>query len=215
VKPAPPLKEGDCGTPAPVLLKSLGRTSTVEMRPPIVLSCPAVAALHDWLEQTVQPAAQSQLDTVIVGMANLGAYSCRGRMGFSEVRSSEHATANAIDINAFMTRENRTIEVAKEWGHDNIRTVGVGNESSSTAVPQGGVAQKGRRAVSAAILAAEQRSIATGPPSSRPEAIFLRQLHRGACKRFTTVLGPEANADHRDHFHLDLAMRRNQSSYCR
>jgi hypothetical protein len=28
--------------------------------------------------------------------------------------------------------------------------------------------------------------------------------HDVACTRFTTVLGPEANADHHDHFHLDL-----------
>src|SRR5262249_20232220 len=112
VKPAPPLKEGDCGAPAPVILKSLGRTNTVEMRPPVTLTCPAVAALYDWLEQTVQPAAQSQLDTVIVRLEHMGGYSCRGRMGFSEVRSSEHATANAVDVNAFVTRENRSIEVA-------------------------------------------------------------------------------------------------------
>ncbi|NGP16936.1 extensin-like domain-containing protein [Devosia aurantiaca] len=33
---------------------------------------------------------------------------------------------------------------------------------------------------------------------------LLRQAHGAACGRFTTVLGPEANADHRDHLHLDL-----------
>src|SRR5205085_7902882 len=98
--------------------------------------------------------------------------------------------------NAFVTRENRIIEVAKAWGHDGIRTVGVGNASSTAAVLQGGVAQRGKRALAAAVPAAEQKSIAIEPPSARPEAVFLRQLHRGACRRFTTVLGPEANADH-------------------
>lgn len=34
---------------------------------------------------------------------------------------------------------------------------------------------------------------------------FLRAVHAGACQHFTTVLGPEANAFHRDHFHVDLA----------
>ena len=33
---------------------------------------------------------------------------------------------------------------------------------------------------------------------------LLRQAHGAACGRFTTVLGPEANAEHEDHFHLDL-----------
>jgi hypothetical protein len=37
------------------------------------------------------------------------------------------------------------------------------------------------------------------------EQEFLRAVHRGACREFTTVLGPEADANHRDHFHVDLA----------
>jgi hypothetical protein len=30
-------------------------------------------------------------------------------------------------------------------------------------------------------------------------------VHGGACSIFTTVLGPNYDANHRDHFHLDLA----------
>ncbi|HXF52530.1 MAG TPA: extensin family protein [Hyphomicrobiaceae bacterium] len=48
-----------------------------------------------------------------------------------------------------------------------------------------------------------------------PQERFLRQLHRSACGIFGTVLGPEANEAHRDHFHLDLAQRRSRRSYCR
>lgn len=36
------------------------------------------------------------------------------------------------------------------------------------------------------------------------EGKLLRQAHGAACGRFTTVLGPEANAEHEDHLHLDL-----------
>ena len=32
---------------------------------------------------------------------------------------------------------------------------------------------------------------------------FLRVVHKSACKRFGTVLGPEYNAAHQDHFHLE------------
>jgi hypothetical protein len=32
---------------------------------------------------------------------------------------------------------------------------------------------------------------------------FLRVVHQSACKRFGTVLGPEYNAAHEDHFHLE------------
>jgi len=35
------------------------------------------------------------------------------------------------------------------------------------------------------------------------ESRFLRSVHRGACRYFRVVLGPEANALHRNHFHLD------------
>ncbi|MXN63485.1 extensin [Stappia sp. GBMRC 2046] len=37
------------------------------------------------------------------------------------------------------------------------------------------------------------------------EGAFLRTAHNGACERFSTVLGPEADRHHHDHFHLDLA----------
>lgn len=37
------------------------------------------------------------------------------------------------------------------------------------------------------------------------ERSFLRQVHGGACQTFMTVLGPNYDRNHRDHFHLDLA----------
>ncbi len=45
------------------------------------------------------------------------------------------------------------------------------------------------------------------------KADFLHQIHADACGIFGTVLGPEANDAHRNHFHVDLAPRR-RSSYC-
>jgi hypothetical protein len=37
------------------------------------------------------------------------------------------------------------------------------------------------------------------------ERAFLRAVHKGSCSVFTTVLGPQADSYHRDHFHMDLA----------
>ena len=37
-----------------------------------------------------------------------------------------------------------------------------------------------------------------------PEGRFLRYAHGAACASFTTTLGPEANARHADHIHVDL-----------
>jgi hypothetical protein len=50
------------------------------------------------------------------------------------------------------------------------------------------------------------------PPSARAvvsqaNAQFLRAAHRSACGIFGTVLGPEANKAHRNHFHVDMAER--------
>ena len=38
-----------------------------------------------------------------------------------------------------------------------------------------------------------------------PRTAFLRDVHRGACRYFSTVLGPNSDRFHHDHFHLDLA----------
>lgn len=43
------------------------------------------------------------------------------------------------------------------------------------------------------------------------EREFLRVVYQSACKRFGTVLGPEYNAAHRDHLHVELG----GGSYCR
>jgi hypothetical protein len=37
---------------------------------------------------------------------------------------------------------------------------------------------------------------------------FLHDVHDGACQIFGTTLGPEANAAHKNHFHLDMMERR-------
>lgn len=42
------------------------------------------------------------------------------------------------------------------------------------------------------------------PDAVSPEGRLLRFAHGAACANFTTVLGPEANALHHDHLHLDL-----------
>jgi Extensin-like protein C-terminus len=43
---------------------------------------------------------------------------------------------------------------------------------------------------------------------------FLRDAHTSACRIFGTVLGPEANDAHKNHFHVDMAERPNSSHYC-
>jgi hypothetical protein len=49
---------------------------------------------------------------------------------------------------------------------------------------------------------------------TRGQSKALRKAHRGACGPFGTVLGPEADRFHRDHFHFDTARYRS-GTYCR
>lgn len=72
--------------------------------------------------------------------------------------------------------------------------------------------------VSGFILADGRRVSVAGDwtAGSAQEREFLRVIHQSACKRFGTVLGPEYNAAHRDHFHLELKESgRRGSSFCR
>jgi hypothetical protein len=46
----------------------------------------------------------------------------------------------------------------------------------------------------------------TGPDAAA-KAAFLREVRDGACDLFSTVLSPDYNAAHADHFHLDQAER--------
>lgn len=48
-------------------------------------------------------------------------------------------------------------------------------------------------------------SVQRGWNGSRAEQAFLRVVHDGSCAYFTTVLGPNYNSLHSNHFHLDLA----------
>ena len=66
--------------------------------------------------------------------------------------------------------------------------------------------------VSAFVLADGRRiTVENNWKSGRHEMQFLAAIHDSACKRFGTVLSPNYNAAHRDHFHLDMS----GNGYCR
>lgn len=125
----------------------------------ITISCPVAAALAVWESEVVQPAAFAGFGQRVATIEHLGGYSCRRMYGASGGRWSEHATADAVDIAAFVLADGTRISVVGDW---------------------------------------------TG---SGREAQFLRQVRDGACDLFATVLSPDYNAAHADHFHLDQAER--------
>jgi hypothetical protein len=134
---------------------------------------------------------------------------------------SEHALANALDVASFTLSDGRIVDVGKHWGptrrdqHTRTPQAEAAHEPAPTAAPQPPSTPKGRRGAAQAAPAPEPVKAPAPPPpeANTKEAQFLRRLHQGACGLFGTVLGPEANEAHREHFHFDLHPRR-QSSYC-
>lgn len=88
-----------------------------------------------------------------------------------------------------------------------------GMAKRASLMAQASAALPSRPAPTAAATAADGEETQM-PAKPTKEALFLRSIHQGACSEFGTVLGPEANDPHRNHFHLDLIARRGRG-YCR
>lgn len=187
-----PIRNGQCGTPAPVLLK---RIDGVELSPPALVNCRIAAKVHTWIKERLQPLALEVLGTPVARLNTASAYMCRQRIGSSSDKLSEHSFANALDISAFVMMDGRSIDVLTRWG-----PTARDRQAQIMANAVGGGDAGPLRDV--------------GPPgSTAQEAQFLRKVHEGACGMFGTVLGPEANEAHRNHLHLDLAARK-RSAFC-
>jgi hypothetical protein len=150
--PDNPLKKG-CGWVNAVRFSTTGGAKIgVEN-----LTCEMAAAVTLWMEHEVQPLAHEVFGKPVASLGDMGTYDCRNIIGnpFWKDFRSQHATANALDISAFVLEDGRQISVLKDWR---------GND---------------------------------------PEARFLHEAHRRACRYFRVVLGPDFNEAHRNHFHLD------------
>jgi hypothetical protein len=258
-----PVKQEQCGTPAPILLKRIGSgTNKVEFNPPAMVNCPMVAGLHSWVEKTLQPAAMEAFGSPITRLRSASGYNCRNRIGslHGADKLSEHAKANAIDIGGFVTADGRSIEVSRFWGPtardirekerlaaerakeerngkaakpepakaEPVKSGPVRSSSAIATKSDGPQPDKDPRKSNVrtselqppARTATDAKTVPLPPSSGSSdaaktsvEANFLRRLHKGACGTFGTVLGPEANEAHRDHFHFDLAARK-RNAFC-
>src|SRR5262245_30692044 len=281
----PPIKEGVCGTPAPVLLRAVGQDPKVVIEPPATLSCPMADVLGEWVRNTVQPEAMKLFGSYVVKIQNASSYVCRNRYNGTHTLLSEHALANAFDVSQLALTNGTRITVLDHWprvattspaaqkSSDRERVVTAAkNESqpvaelarmsesnpfrldgSASAPPtesKGGernpddvVAaraepdtepaldpnpfddpaalappakpQGGDREGSADTAKPEPGAPppAAAEPGADAKSKFVTYLHEDACRHFGTVLGPNANEAHKDHFHLDMKKRR-KSNFC-
>jgi hypothetical protein len=121
------------------------------------MTCDLAAAYAMWMAHEVQPAAAAQLNSSVASVHHMGVYACRNIQGSKALTAfrSQHARANAIDVESFTLADGRSISVAKHWKGDSA------------------------------------------------ESKFLHTIHDHACHYFRVALGPDYNAAHSNHFHLD------------
>jgi hypothetical protein len=84
-------------------------------------------------------------------------------------------------------------------------TLGIRSSGDSTDLTTGSLGWTAPSHLGGPKAAEAARTLASG------KTAFLHDIHKAACAIFTTVLGPEANSYHKNHFHLDLAERKSPS----
>lgn len=161
----PGVGEAACRAPDRVRLSD-DATRSIALRPSgAAPSCAVAAGFVLWMRDSVAPAAQRHLGQRISRVEHLGSYNCRPIAGGGGW--SEHATANALDISAFVLADGTRISLLADWNGDPAR------------------------------------------------AAFLRDVRDGACELYSTVLSPDYNRAHADHFHFDMADRMGSWQVCR
>jgi hypothetical protein len=150
---------GGCSALGSVQLRDIG-TPVTNLG---AMTCGLGYAFTVWVQSDLQVPAMGEFGSPVARVETMGTYNCRNINGAASGNLSEHATANAVDVAAFVLKDGRRISVLGGWS---------GNER---------------------------------------EARFLRSVRASACRRFNTVLSPDYNAAHRDHFHFDMG----RGPFCR
>lgn len=263
-----PIREGECGAPAPIELISIGSNPEVALSPPAIVTCELAEGLYTWMKNDIQPLAKQHLGSDVIKIETMSDYACRNAYGRKGNKLSEHGKANALDIRGFVTASAKTAYVLEDWGKPQREiiaeiaaakaaaervaaaklatekaaeasrlaqktpakvpagkplaaaatastlnapdlaksTIAEGTSKLTITMPGG---QPARNAASGLTLAPDKLGGPKGAKSSVVRAEeFLHAAHASACQIFGTTLGPEANAAHRNHLHVDMAERK-------
>lgn len=111
-----PIKDGECGNPAPIRLVTL---DNVTFSPAALINCGMLAPLHTWITKDLQPLARRQLGAKITKIEVMSDYSCRTAFGRVGKKLSQHAYVDALDIRGFVTDKNQQVVVLEGWGATN------------------------------------------------------------------------------------------------
>lgn len=127
--------------------------------------------------------AKNVFDSAITKIQISTSYQCRRRNNAPDGKISEHGFANALDIMGFELSSGQKVNVLGDWP----LSIPVGQN--------------------------DENDVGSEGPEPDLKAEFLRLVHASACKRFTTVLGPDADVHHADHFHFDLGCHGKRCTY--
>jgi len=201
----PPIKEGSCGTPAPVLLRAVGTDPKVVIDPPTTLSCPMADVLGEWLRDTVQPEAKKLFGSTVVKIQNATSYACPNRYRGANAPLSQHALANALDLSELVLTDGVRITILDSWPKPVVASPAPA-ESSSSGTVEGNAASRSEPAdkTASSVTATKTSTVTTAKtepaaalspppgaaePTPDPKAQFATFLHEDACRRFGTCSG--------------------------
>lgn len=112
-EPQPPITdEAGCGVERPLEVSSVG----IALKPAVTTRCEVAKALAVWTKDVVIPSAALHLKATPTAISTGDAYQCRARRGEGEVKVSEHARANAVDITGIEFSDHAAVQIMDRAG---------------------------------------------------------------------------------------------------
>ncbi len=145
---------------------------------------------------------------------------------------SVSAVGHKIEFSSPVTVSCKFAKVVAEWLREDVLPLALNNLETSVSVIQSGPGYQCRRrnnlpdgklsehALGKALDISHFKlgngtiiSVEDDWGKRTKESKFLDRIHAAACKRFTTVLGPEADPNHKSHIHLDTGCHGQDCTY--
>ncbi len=210
--PGPPLSFGLLASPRPAIRPAIARTPGARARPRS--GSPAGALCGDpGLAGAPLPEIEGRIDAC--GVAHPVRLSRIDGVKLSQPATIDCGTARALSswvrgtVDPILADRGGGVSGLRVVAHYDCRPR---NNRRGAKISEHG---KGHAIDIAAFQLADEAEISVLEGwRNRKDRRLLKRFHDAACGPFKTVLGPDSDRHHRDHFHLDTARYRS-STYCR
>ncbi|ALM53796.1 extensin family protein [Halomonas huangheensis] len=91
--------------------------TAVEWSSSYLAHCPLAVAWALYERHHLMEVAQQTLGSPVASVEHLGSFACRNVYGRQSGRRSQHATAEALDIAAFVLEDGQRVSVENDWGN--------------------------------------------------------------------------------------------------